>query len=526
MAKRSLRASQAGIRQAKKAFTRKGWTQENLAFEVNLKTRQPIWRFFTGQPIERYIFIEICSILELNWREIAENPPAETLDTGEKSATNINALVQQVRSQRRDKIQDQCGTVQLLEISRPVNLDEIYVEAHILEEIASQQWLEITDLQSLTLKDFENFSLGYASPKRITAMRAVESYPKLRILGNPGAGKTTFLQHIAIKCNQGEFAGNRVPVFISLKDFTEESKESGEFSLLNYIRAELLVSGITEPSVTEMLLREGRVLLLLDGLDEVLNSNLTGVYQEIRRFTEKYHKNLVIATCRTAAKSFNFKGFTDVEIAPFSSEQIALFAHKWFMTLAKNNIHERREQAIQFIRKLDLPENLRLRQLVVTPLFLHLACGVYARKNQVPSQESEFYKQCLDLMLGKWDELRGIQRDELASGLQLPHKMRLLSQIAAMTGEKGQYFFDKQTIEQKISDYICQLPNAPTEPEELQLESEGILKAIELQNGLLIERVRGIFSFSHLAFQEYLAARRSPTPNQPNVSRLENIAMV
>ncbi|MGH2415257.1 MAG: NACHT domain-containing protein, partial [Microcystaceae cyanobacterium] len=52
------------------------------------------------------------------------------------------------------------------------------------------------------------------------------------------------------------------------------------------------------------------------------------------------------------------------------------------------------------------------------------------------------------------------------------------------------------------------LPNAPTELEELQLDSEVVLKVIELQHGLLAERVRGIFSFSDLAFQEYFTARK------------------
>ena len=60
MVKRSLKASPNGIQWAKRAFAIKGWTQENLAGEVNLKTRQPIWRFFTGQPVDRQIFMEIC----------------------------------------------------------------------------------------------------------------------------------------------------------------------------------------------------------------------------------------------------------------------------------------------------------------------------------------------------------------------------------------------------------------------------------------------------------------------------------
>lgn len=47
MIRRSLPASLTGIQQAKRAFALKGWTQENLAGKANLKTGQPIWRFFT-----------------------------------------------------------------------------------------------------------------------------------------------------------------------------------------------------------------------------------------------------------------------------------------------------------------------------------------------------------------------------------------------------------------------------------------------------------------------------------------------
>ena len=59
MAKRSLRASPEGVKKAKQQFTSTGWTQEYLATEVGVKTRQPIWRFFAGYAIERYTFFEI-----------------------------------------------------------------------------------------------------------------------------------------------------------------------------------------------------------------------------------------------------------------------------------------------------------------------------------------------------------------------------------------------------------------------------------------------------------------------------------
>lgn len=511
MVKRSLQASFTGIQQAKKAFARKGWTQENLAWEVNLKTRQPIWRFFSGRPVERHIFLEICSILELNWREIAADPPAEFSDAGvvkQAQVMDIDVLVQQVRSQCQDKIQDQCGILQLLDIGHPVAIDDIYIDVNILEDIPSQQWLEISNLQNLEPNEFDRFGLGSVDQKQIPGMGAVETYSKLRVLGKPGVGKTTFLQHLAIHCNRGAFAANQVPVFIVLRNFAEESRLSGEYSLLNHIRSIFLTAGISEHSVAETLLGAGRVLLLLDGMDEVVNQQSNAVLREIRSFSDKHHKNRFVATCRTAAQKLTLRGFTDVEIAPFTSLQIRAFARKWFLAFTKTNTQNGQGQSVQFIEKLDEPSNWQFRQLVVTPLFLHLACWVFHGQKKFPTKRSEFYKQGLDLLLGKWDEARGVERDDVYRGFLLPQKLKLLSQIAAATFTQGQYFFEQRVIEQYIGDYIRHLPEMPTDPEELQHESEAVLKAIESQHGLLTERARGIFSFSYLAFQEYFTARK------------------
>jgi predicted NACHT family NTPase len=511
MVKRSLRVSPSGIQQAKRAFALKGWTQENLAGEVNLKTRQPIWRFFTGQPVDRQVFLSICSILDLDWREISENPPVDFPEPGEIGETvplDIDRLAQQVRSQHRDTIQNQCGILQLLDISHPVSLNDIYVDVNILEEIASQQWFEIADLQNLKPSEFDRVGLGSVEQKQIPGMQAVETYSKLRVLGKPGVGKTTFLQHLAIQCNQGEFAAHQVPIFIALRDFAEESRDTGKFSLLSYIRQTFLTAGISNPSVLETLLQAGRVLLLLDGMDEVLNQDITAVLREIRKFSNQYHRNRFVVSCRTAAQRLQLQGFTDVEIAPFTQAQIIIFAQKWFLALTQTTARTGQEQASQFIQKLDLPENWQFRQLVVTPLFLHLACWVFHGQEKFPTKRSEFYKQGLDLLLGQWDESKGVERDDVYRGFLLPQKLRLLSQLAAVTFEQGQYFFEQRTIEQYIGDYLRNLPGVPSEPEELQLESEAMLNAIEAQHGLLTERARGIFSFSYLAFQEYFTARK------------------
>ncbi|HEY9623138.1 MAG TPA: NACHT domain-containing NTPase [Crinalium sp.] len=516
MVKRSLQASPAGIQRAKRAFALKGWTQENLAGEVNLKTRQPIWRFFSGQPVDRQIFLAVCSILDLDWRDIAANPPAEFPEPGENietatvavTSTEIDNLVKQVRSQYCSTIQNQCGILQLLDISRPVSIDDIYVDVNILEEIVSQQWFEIANLQNLNPTEFDRVGLGTIDQPQIPGIQAVETHSKLRVLGKPGVGKTTFLKHLAIQCNRGEFAAQQVPIFITLRDFAEESRESGVVNLLNYICQAWLIAGVSNPSALKTLLQEGRILLLLDGMDEVLNQASTMVLREIRKFSEKYHRNQFVVSCRTAAQRLQLPGFTDVEIAPFTQAQITTFAQKWFIALSKRNPQTGQAQSRQFMQKLDLPENWQFRQLVVTPLFLHLACWMFQGQEDFPTKRSEFYKQGLDLLLGKWDEAKGIDRDDVYRDFRLPQKLRLLSQLAAVTFEQGQYFFEQRLVEQYLEEYLRNLPGALLEPEELQLDSEAMLKAIEAQHGILIERARGIFSFSYLAFQEYFTARK------------------
>ncbi len=514
MAKRSLKASQSGIKRAKESFTSKGWTQEYLAQEVGIKTRQPIWRFFAGLPIERYTFFEICTILDLDWREIAFNPPMDAGDNMGKGSEidfqsaliDINTLVQLVRSHRQEKVNNQCGILQLLDISRPVDLEHIYIDLNILEQIPSEQWLDLSELDRLNPEDIERYGLGKIAEGQTSGMDAVEKSHKLRVLGKPGSGKTTFLKHLAIQCNDGGFAIDHVPIFITLRDFAESCRNTSQVSLLKFIHQEFLMSDITHASVIKKLLLSGRVLLMIDGMDEIWHEEEHTILNEIRRFAEKYHKNIIVASCRTATKKLALKGFTDVEIAPFTESQITTFAEKWFVEFSHNNTGL--ADSSQFMKKLDLPENWGFRKLVTTPLFLHLACSIFHRQSKFPINQAEFYKQGMDLLLGKWDEARGIERDQIYRGFLLPQKLKLLSQIASATFEEGQYMFKQEVIEQHITDYMQNLVNASTDPEEIQETSESILRAIETQHGLLTERARGVFSFSYLALQEYFTARK------------------
>ncbi|MEA5567271.1 NACHT domain-containing NTPase [Anabaena sp. UHCC 0399] len=509
MAKRSLQASDEGIRKAKQAFKRKGWTQEYLASEVGLETRQPIWKFFSGKPVDRHVFHDICSVLDLDTSEIAQNPAvdeAAPLDILDNNTLEIDVLVQKLRSVHHERIQAQCGTLHLLDIAKPINLNDLYIDINIYEEISSRRWLKITDLQNLDSPEVNRSALSRVCQERISGLDAVKKHSKLLVLGKPGSGKTTFLQSIAISCDRGIFQPNYLPVFINLKNFAGEIRECSQLSLLHYIHEYFINFGFSETDLNTVF-HHGRALILLDGLDEVIEEVSEILINKIHSFINKFYKNQIIITCRLASQYLNLYGFTEVEIADFNKKQIAAFAHRWFLAFTKNSPVQAHTLAHNFMQKLEFAENAQLLELANTPILLNLTCLVFKSVEDFPANHSELYKQALDVLLVRWDEARGIKRDQVYRHLSLLDKIKLLSHIAAISFKQGNYFITATKIQQIIANYLSNLPNAITDTDALEIASAIVLRAIEIQHGLLIERARGIYSFSHLSFQEYFTAR-------------------
>lgn len=510
MAKRSLSASPTGARKAKQAFQRKGWTQEYLAAEVGLSTRQSIWKFFTGRPIERQLFVTICSTLELDWEEIVDLPKNADPQRPASDANDrleVESLVRQLRSQRFDRIQTQCGTLQSsFDLTQPLQLEQVYIHVNILPHLTNQRWLEVSDLQT-NRPSSARFDLTEGPEKTVPAMPVVTANPKLVILGKPGAGKTTFLQQLALQCNRGTFKADCFPIFIVLRNFIAEAIAADDFSLVNYINRHVDGCGISREQL-ELLLHKGKALLLLDGLDEVPGDRLDALLKQIDKFSETYYRNQIAIACRNAALNYHFRGFAYIEIADFNPEQIEEFAEKWFVANPKNSRAKGLELAAKFIDRLQRTENQPIRELGVTPILLNLICSVFQDRESFPTKRAKLYQTGLDILLVRWDNARGIQRDAIYRNLSLADKIKLLSQIAEKTFEQTHYFFEKRDVLQIVENYLVALHKANTDPETLWLNSEAVLKAIELQHGLLVERARDIYSFSHLTFQEYLTARK------------------
>ncbi|EDX77097.1 NACHT domain family [Coleofasciculus chthonoplastes PCC 7420] len=409
----------------------------------------------------------------------------------------IDILVQEIRQKIKPSIQKQCGKMKVLDMIQPIGLKDIYTKVNILEKVIGRRRLAINELIqgcNLDAESFDRLGFGKVKEERIPGLEAVQKYDKLMVLGKPGAGKTTFLKYLAIQCAKSKVLTDKVPIFITLKQFAETQSQP---SLTTYINQIFDNCNVTEVQVAAFL-KHGSGLILLDGLDEVREEDADRVLTQIQAFTEKYDANTFVITCRIAAREYTFEKFTDVEVDDFDDKQIRTFATKWFQ--AKQS-----DLADYLIEQLE--NNKPIKELASNPLLLTLLCIEFEDSGEFPANRAELYSRAIHTLLRKWDAKRRIVREQVYKKLSVQRKEDLLSEVAFVTFERGEYLFKQREIEQYIADYIRNLPDAKTDPEALLLDSEAVLKSIEAHHGLLVERARGIYSFSHLTFQEYFTAR-------------------
>ncbi|MEM1171008.1 MAG: NACHT domain-containing protein [Cyanobacteria bacterium P01_H01_bin.35] len=471
-------------------------------------------------------------VLEDYWRSLSENTrknegqfvgkissPESIFSEINNSENDIDGLVQRIKQARSKIIKFQCGKLHTL-YTREIEITKIYTDVNILENLTNERWLEISDLVKifeLGKVNSEKFDrLGWSKTlvrkSGLEVLEVVEKSESLMVLGKPGSGKTTFLKRIAIKCNDNEdnFLSDRLPIFISLKQLSDdENLDNKNFDLLDYIFTKEFL-GICEKKELEKILICGKALILLDGLDEVVPAKKAKhLAQYIQDFanSSRYYQNKFIISCRIAAQEYKFQGFTYIEVADFNEIQVKNFVENWFVAVDSKSPENGMANAQKFLEKTRLPENKQIQELAVTPILLNLACVVFQDRLDFPSKRYKLYEEALDILLGKWDKNRGITRYEVYKNLSVLHKKELLTKVATATFETGDYFFESEKVQKLIVEYLQSLSDSNQDKIQLQLDSEAVLKSLEAQHGLLIERANKIYSFSHLIFHEYFTAK-------------------
>jgi hypothetical protein len=388
-----------------------------------------------------------------------------------------------------NKIQKLYGTIRVLGKPEPVFLEGIFTDVLILDRPTAYRRYDIQKLRE---------DPGHLEPDAVMRQGGLElvkrpGRERLFILGKPGAGKTTFLKYIALQATQGTL--DKVPIFVSLKEWADSG-----LSLMPFLVKQFEICGFPDAlPFIEHVLSKGDAIVLFDGLDEVKQEEelRSKTIADIRDFSNQYSNAQCLITCRIAATDYTFEHFDYIELADFNDEQIFAFARKWFK--------DDTQKYEMFKKEISKPENSRLYELASVPILLTLLCLSFDETLEFPQRRVEVYEEAVDALLKKWDASRSIKRDEIYRGLTHNRKRQMLARVAAITFQNGKYFVPQGELSSLMVDFLRELPSTELSND---IDGEAVLKSIEAQHGILSERAHRIYSFSHLTFQEYFAAKQ------------------
>jgi NACHT domain-containing protein len=394
----------------------------------------------------------------------------------------------------RARLAEELSRLHILDMSRPLDLDRLYVQVRVQEQ-QPLRFVRDEELEEQSGQEAEEPRAGGAgSAQTFAPVDALRRYQRMVVVGDPGAGKTTMLRHLALRtvCRAADETLPDLPVYVELSRFVQSRYES----LLEYV-AELWAEQYAFRDARDYLdakLNEGSAALLLDGLDEVLggesSEEASRTYDrttaEVTRLATRYPRALIAVTCRRHGWNGGLSAFQVLEALDFEWPQIETFIANWF--------GERDRRNSGLVRA--LTRNVRLQTLAANPLLLSLIAIVYERDLELPERRAELYKRCVEVLLREWDTHRKISR---YSRFTTDRKQDLLKQVAWHYHLRGERYFREEDLLGLIAEFLptIDLPAG---------DSRAILDEIAAQYGLIKAQAHGWYGFLHLTLQEHFAA--------------------
>ena len=331
---------------------------------------------------------------------------------------------------------------------------------------------------------------------------------RLAILGPPGSGKTTLLKHMALV-----MAGSRsqqlksgisrkIPILLFLREHVQNIVAKPETRLADRMDAITAKWDLDAPADWfERELKKGNCLVLLDGLDEVGDAlNRAKVVEWVENQMKIYPLNNFVITSRPYGfYAGQVSGADVLAVMPFNPEQIKRFIHNWYLA---NEIrsHRLEDEGVRLIARegaIDLINRLNndpvLIDLAINPLLLTMIATVHRYRSSLPGRRVELYKEICEVFLGKRQASKGLE-DELTP----IQKQTVLESLA--------YTLMVEKKRELSRDRVLAILGKELKSISPQCQAEAFLAMIENSSSLLVERENGEVGFSHLTFQEYLAA--------------------
>lgn len=416
-----------------------------------------------------------------------------------------------------------------------------------------------TPLLTLTPEEHDQWARGEravdARARRLSALDQLSRHKRLLLLGDPGFGKSTFVNFVAL-CLSGQALGEEhinlqlltapvpaarkkdekpepqewqpgalLPVRVILREFAQAllAHGSGADTLWQFIAGQLSAQSLGEgaaPLKAELQNRGG--LILLDGLDEVPEANRrrAQLIAIVEAFANAFGKCRVLVTGRTyayRAQDWQLGEFQVAVLSPFNLPQIEAFAGGWYTQLAARHKLPAAPEVLAQSLLTRVRERPRLRDLAQQPLLLTFMAGLHIF-SPLPERRQELYEKIVELLLSEWEQGKFTAPEETAPGA--PAGVPSLVQVLKVS------LTDLREALEKLAFDAHQTQPAEAAHRTADLTEDQLVAALykikglagehgdpdtlkahlKERAGLLIEHGVDRYTFPHRTLQEYLAA--------------------
>jgi predicted NACHT family NTPase len=354
------------------------------------------------------------------------------------------------------------------------------------------------------------------------------TFKQLAILAWGGYGKTTLLKHIAYSYatqRQKQYGvPRRIPVLLAFRKYRELLSQATPPSL------PVLVAQYHIPSLPEgadlvvpenwaqEILRDGKAIVMLDGFDEIPKVQRPAVARWVLAQMQRYRKSIFIVTARPKAYKDQDAGDrltldTQLWVQDFKPAQRKDFVQRWYFCQERyanggRNTPDVQQGAQQAATELltQIESRQELRDLAKNPLLLNMIATFHRRfpSAELPKQRVDLYKEICLLQLRDRPGARKLETVLTQCEAQI-----ILQCLALYMMQQRLERVDRSTFLQLLNRFL-------TEQGEAVLPTDFLEQAVQISE-LLVEPEPDKFEFSHLSFQEYLAATHIAQQHQESL---------
>ena len=328
--------------------------------------------------------------------------------------------------------------------------------------------------------------------------------------GPPGSGKTTLLRHLAARLAKQQ-ARDMVPLFVSLPRLVDAEQE-----ILQHATDGLaLAGGETVRDALATAGREGRLLILLDGFDEVRRERRASVRRLLAQLAREqaWSSCKVVVSSRPIGRGAALDDLPRLDLLPLDAGRREEFLEKWFRHAGRGDGKTEAAEALAHFTS-----SSGLEKLSGIPLYLTLLAVLWEQGERPPSRLAKLYDEIFELLLdgrhkrdgepmpeqeGVREALRHLAYGMTEDDLWAEPVKRLESRLRANEGVRQSL----ATVDAWRNSLYTFLHDVQERTQILGPHDGGAVDAVEDGTSTAAQR-RGDWRFWHRTFREALTAER------------------